>query len=266
MQRNCQLARFDKLEFDEGDSLDPEKTSELSLQSDSSETHWLKMADTNRREGKYENALRFYSRALEIDKTILTAWVGQVQMLVFLEEYPQAITWSKKALELFPNHADLIAAQSQAECRRGDLKQSNQLIDGAMKVRGESAYQWQVRGELMIALKQRTDRHCFDKAQVTSSDSLIPLESALIYLHYQEYAKGAQRAAIAAEKSPELYFAWFVLGQCQEGVGLDQAAVRSYKQCCDLCQNHQQAKQRIAALESGNWNPLRSLGKLFRRK
>jgi Tfp pilus assembly protein PilF len=118
----------------------------------------------------------------------------------------------------------------------------------------------------MIALKQRTDRHCFDKAQVTSKDSLIPLESALIYLHYQEYAKGAQRAAAAVEKSPDLYFAWFVLGQCQEGAGLDQAAVRSYKQCCDLCQNHQQAKQRMAALESGNWNPLRSLGKLFRRK
>ncbi len=259
------MTRFGKLEFDDGDSLDPENQQEMSLSAQETETHWLKMADSNRREGKHENALRFYSRALEIDKTIMSAWVGQVQMLILLGEYPQASTWSKKALELFPNHADLLAAQAQAECRRGDLKQSNHLIDGAMKVRGESAYQWQVRGELMIALKQRTDRHCFDKAQVTSSDSLVPLESALIYLHHHEYAKGAQRASMAVEKSPELYFAWYVLGQCQEGAGLDDAAIRSYKQCCNLCQNHEQAKQRLNVLESRGWNPIRSLGKLFRR-
>ncbi|MFN9984179.1 MAG: hypothetical protein ACK52S_01385, partial [Pirellula sp.] len=98
-----------------------------------------------------------------------------------------------------------------------------------------------------------------------SSDSLVPLESALIYLHYREYAKGAQRASIAVEKSPEMYFAWYVLGQCQEGAGLEDAAIRSYKQCSNLCQNHQQAKQRLNNLESRGWNPIRSLGKLFRR-
>ncbi|MFN2167503.1 MAG: hypothetical protein ACK2U9_14715, partial [Anaerolineae bacterium] len=75
----------------------------------------------------------------------------------------------------------------------GDFKRSNALIDGALRLRGESAYQWQVRGELMVALKQKTDRHCFDKAQIACSDYLVPLETALIYVHYREYAKAQQR-------------------------------------------------------------------------
>jgi len=264
------VSRFRNLEFDEGDSLDERAnsapvTQPVSQDAEKNESHWLQLAETHRRHGHHENALRFYSRALEIERSLPSAWVGQVQMLILLKEYPQASTWAKKALELFPNHPDLLAAQSQAECRRGDLKQGNALIDGAMKIRGESAYQWQVRGELMLALKQRTDRHCFDKAQVCSKDSLVPLETALIYLHYGEFAKGQQRAATAVEKQPDSYFGWFVLGQCQEGAGLEEAAKRSYRQCCNLCPDHQESKMQLVTLDANRWTIKSILRRMFRR-
>jgi tetratricopeptide (TPR) repeat protein len=264
------VSRFQKLEFNDQDPLDEREgrtdlPSQQSKESDSSEAHWLQMAQTHRRNGNFENALRFYSRALEIDRHLISAWVGQVQMLILLGEYPQASTWAKKALEMFPHHGDLLAAQAQAECRRGDLKQSNALVDGAMKVRGETAYQWQVRGELMLALKQRTDRHCFDKAQVCASDALVPLETALIYTHYHDYAKAQQRLLNAIEKDPELYFAWYLLGTCQRSLGMDSAATRSFRQCIQLCPDHQQAKEALVQLESSGWSPWKFLNRLFRR-
>lgn len=160
--------RFDKLEFPD----DSEQPQYKPVQSAAAldEQHWLRQADENRRAGNYENALRFYSRTLEIEKSIVVAWVGQVQMLVLLAEYPPAELWSRKALEFFPNQPDLLSGRAQALCRLGDLKQAHELSDGALKQRGDSAYCWLVRGELMIAGRQNMDRHCFDRAQLASQD------------------------------------------------------------------------------------------------
>ena len=56
--------------------------------------------------------LRFYSRALEEDKTLIVGWVGQVQMLVQLGELKEAETWARKALELYPNNPELLAGRA----------------------------------------------------------------------------------------------------------------------------------------------------------
>jgi len=131
-------------------------------------------------------------------------------MLVQLQEYPQAGLWSQKALELFPSHAELMAGQAQAECRLGNMKKAHALSDGALRQRGESAYSWQVRGELMVAGKQRTDRHCFDRAQLADTDWLVPMESAIINCHYKRFSLAQQRAQMAVEQAPDAYYAWYV--------------------------------------------------------
>ena len=48
---------------------------------------------------------------------LVAGWVGQVQMLVQLQEYPEADLWSRKGLELFPNNGELLAGRAQAFCR-----------------------------------------------------------------------------------------------------------------------------------------------------
>src|SRR5438477_1751984 len=63
--------------------------------------HWMHSADRSRRSGLFEEALRFYSRAVELDRALVGGWVGQVQMLIALAEYKEAELWARKALELF---------------------------------------------------------------------------------------------------------------------------------------------------------------------
>jgi hypothetical protein len=59
--------------------LSTEDSADVSFTSQETETHWLKMADNNRREGKHENGVRFdFTLERWIDKSILSAWVGQV--------------------------------------------------------------------------------------------------------------------------------------------------------------------------------------------
>jgi tetratricopeptide (TPR) repeat protein len=255
--------RFDKLEFDRPEERPAGQEPELRLDKD--EKHWMGMAEQNRRTGQYEMALRYYSRTLEVDKTLVPAWVGQVQMLVQLAEYPQASLWSQKALELFSSHGDLMAGQAQAECRMGNLKKAYALSDGALRQRGESAYRWQVRGEIVVVSKEKTDRHCFDKAQLADRDWLVPLESALIYLFYKSYSKAQQRAQFAAEKAPDAYHAWYVLGLCQSKLGFDTSAIGSFQRCLELCPRHAESLSQLAVLERPHWPFARIFGRLMGR-
>lgn len=244
------MARFDKLEFD----AESNRRATPATEDPKDERYWARSADQDRRAGNYENALRLYSRTLQENKLVIPAWVGQVQMLIQLGEYPQARQWSQKALELFPNNPELLAAQAQAECRLGRQQQAFTLSDAALQLRGESAYRWQVRGEIVIAGRQRTDRVCFDRAQVADSDWLVPLESALIYLHYRSPAKAQQRAQQAAHKQPSSPYSWYVLGVCEAELGMVQQAQDNFRRCLELCPGHYEAGQRLAMLRSGSWS------------
>ncbi len=251
------MGRFDKLEVS-GEQ--PEKRPTTKDSNARGEPAWLEQAIEERRCGHYENALRLYSRSLEDDKSLVTGWLGQVQMLVFLEEAVEAELWSRKALELFPGNGDLMAGRAQALGRSGDTTQALVLSDGSLRQTGQSAYRWQVRGELMAATKQDTDRHCFDKAVQADPDWLVPLEIACIYLNIDLPGRAMDRARRAVELAPDRYYAWFVQGCVQRELGLASAA-KSFQRCLDVCPGHVDAKQGLMELDRGGW----SLRRLWRR-
>jgi len=258
------MARFDKLEFDEAEQHGKADEPKIAVRRD--DIDWMQRADQHRRTGLYENALKFYSRALELDKTLIGGWLGQVQMLVLLAEYPEAELWARKALELFPGHGDLMAGRAQALCRMRDSKRAHEMCDGSLKQTGQSAYRWMVRGELMLAGKQATDQFCFDKAQQLDADWLVAAEIALTYLFYRNPSRGLLRARRACETAPDQYYAWLLQARCQRALGLDSQARRSLQTCLELCPGHEEARQMLAEVETttvpsvGRW-----LRGLFRR-
>src|SRR5262245_47287675 len=104
------MPRFDRLELDPSRDL-PDDGGDERGELDRDEHYWLRLAESERRRGLYENALRYYSRSLELDKSQVGGWVGQVRMLVALDEIVEAELWARKALELFKNHGDLLAGR-----------------------------------------------------------------------------------------------------------------------------------------------------------
>ncbi len=254
------MARFDKLEFepqpdDRTDPLQPERTPERDA------AWWMREADAAHRRGHFESALRNFSRALEEDRSLVQGWIGQVRMLVLLEEYPEADVWSRKALELFPSHGDLLAGRAQAVCRMGDLRTAHGLCDQALAQRGESAYRWQIRGEVMLANRQPADNYCFDKAEQIERDWLVPTETAMICLHYGQPGKSLVRAARAIEWAPDAPFAWYVRGLCEARADLAAQARRSFHRCLELDPSHTSAQRSLQQLDSAGW----SVGAKLRR-
>jgi tetratricopeptide (TPR) repeat protein len=258
------LPRFDRLEFEEQPADEPEDPQRVS-DPGSDEAQWLRKADEHRRRGLYENALRYYSRALELDRTLVEGWVGQIRMLIQLGEYPEAELWARKSLELFRSHGDLMAGRAQAFARLGDHKQAQALCDAALKQEGISAYRWMVRGELLVLGKDNIDRHCFDKAVQADPDWLVPLETALIYLEHDQPSKALLRARQAVEKAPQSEYCWYVQGWCEQELGLDKQAERSLIRCLELSPKHVEASRRLDAIASQGWSLKRGLRRLLGR-
>ena len=261
------MARFDRLEFDH----EPEGEAEGLRACGPPEAErgdqaaWMAKADDHRRRGLYENSLRFYSRALELDRSLIGGWVGQVQMLILLGEYPEAELWSRKALELFKGQGDLMAGRAQALARIGDRTQAMELADAALRQEGNSAYRWMVRGELLIPGRDDVDRHCFDKAVQADRDWLVPLEIALAYLHYATPTKALLRARQAVEKSPGSSYAWMIQGDCERATGFERQAKRSYERCLELSPRHRDATRKLAEIENQGWSLARGVRRLIGR-
>ncbi len=258
------MPRFDRLEFDPEPGAGPEARRPAE-EGEADELQWLRKADAERRCGRYEQALRYYSRALELDKSLLAGWLGQVQMLIQLGEDSEAELWARKALELFRGQGDLLAGRAQALARIGDQKQAMELCDAAMKQEGSSAYRWMVRGELMVHSRDDVDRHCFDKAVQTDSDWLVPLEIALVYLEYKVPSKGLVRARQAVEKAPQSAHCWYIQGRCEQELEFHQQAEHSYRRSLELAPRHAEASRHLDELARQPWSLKRSIRRLLGR-
>lgn len=258
------MPRFDRLEIDAVPEPSREgKASKGNPEFD--EKYWLQLALDNRREGHYENALRYYSRALEMDKSLIAGWLGQVQMLVMLDEYKEAELWSRKALELFRNHSELLAARAQAQCRKGDRKIAHELSDASLRQDGESAYRWLVRGEILVAGREQMDRHCFDKASLLDPDWLVEFEIAELYMYYDRYSLALPRYRQALEKQPESAHAWYRKALCERQLDMKEQAKSSLKRCLEINPNHVEGQRTLALLPDHKWSVGRALKRFFGR-
>ncbi len=100
--------------------------------------------------GDYEVALRNYSRVLERNNTVFEAWAGQVLMLIELYEYREADMWADKALELFPEHPELLALKAVASARDAKRQQATAYSDNSVGKESLTSRVWLARAEIFI--------------------------------------------------------------------------------------------------------------------
>ncbi len=259
------MPRFNRLEFPDDDSPapPPRKAAEAERPEKrykSSVADWMHEADTHRRLGLYEEALRSYGRALECERSHVDAWVGQARMLILLDEPRQAEMWTVSGLKVFPGNADLLAARAQAICRLGNHREAMQYNDAAIQGEGNSPYRWTVRGELMTAAKSSTAGHCFDSAEQMDPDWLIRVDHANILRYYHAPLKGISRATVAVHAAPDAPLAWLTKGICEFEAGFNTEAVKSLEHALQLKPDLREAKRWLAAVE----NDPRLLQRLWR--
>jgi len=175
--------------------------------------------------GDYEVALRHYSRVLERNNSVFEGWAGQVLMLIELREYREAEMWTDKALELFPEHPELLALKAIACARDAKKQQATAYSDNSINHENLTPRVWLARAEIFMDRKGPICESCISKA-VTGAGKhapVIKLEAGRTLRRAGNYPLAIQYLREAVQLLPQAALAWYELGCCQAALGRDEA-------------------------------------------
>lgn len=243
--------RFANLEFEDEHSSVRSQHEHILAREPTSEEHFAR-AREHHHWRRFEEALRLFTRALNEDRNLVPAWVGQVQMLVELGEYHEARVWSDKSLDLFRENGELLAAKAQACARLRDFKAGLACSDGSLRAPGSSPWRWQARGELLVARNDRLARECFQKALAEpAADWFDRVIIARICSYYRQASSALRYLKDAIALEPTHGCIWFEVGICQRELGLAVAARDAYERCLELAPDFVPARRALDELDAG---------------
>jgi tetratricopeptide (TPR) repeat protein len=243
------MSRFNNLEFQ---NQPEEESRDSTVVKD--ETYHLAEARTAFEQGRFDSALRSYAKVLEFNPQNAGAWTGQVRMLIELREFREAKIWADKALERFPHDPELLAAKGVALGRLGDLKAALAFSDAAIEERGETAYVWLARGDVLLARKEKRADFCFERAvAVSPGDWFMHWLASRVYAFYEKFSLAFKLAQQALALDAGRAVVWLQVGYCQQSLGLVALARNAFEQAQQLSPHGGEANQ---ALEDLNYSGL----------
>lgn len=216
------------------------------------EAFYLAEAQTAYENGKFELALRLYSKVLEFNPGNPVPWAGQVRALIELGEYREAKLWADKALERLPNEPELLAAKAVALGRVGDLQAALAFSDASIEERGDTPYIWLARADVLLARAEHRADYCFDKALLLApGDWFTAWLAARIRSFYKQFALALKFLQQAVEWNTTHFLLWLELGRCQYALGLVGAARQSFAQARQLNPGCQEAGLELGRVAGG---------------
>ena len=246
------MRRFSRLEFgdrsDEGTGK-PGGTGEEMRDAE----YFHKQALRYRLAGDFELALRNYSRSLEKSSVFYPGWLGQVLMLIELGEYKEAAVWVDKALEMFPEHPELLAAKAVACTRDGRTEKAIVYSDNSIAKDNVTSAVWLARAEVLLNRKSNIAQNCISKAVGTAGagedGAMVRLQAGRLLNQKGDYAGALQYLRTASDELPKSALAWYELGFAQARLGRPEAAI-SFEQALKFHPNWQPAEEALRKFEN----------------
>ncbi len=255
------MSRFTNLEL--GD--DSEKRSSSASTGLTDEMRFLADADAAFASGKFNDALRWFARVLEFNPNNAIAWTGQVRALIEMGDFREASTWADKAMEKFPREPELLAAKGVAVARLGDLEAAAAFSDAAFEQRRETPYLWLARGDVFLARKDSAAEGCIARAlEMAAGLWLFAWLAARVRMFHKQFAVGLKHVRQALELNPTSPLLWAVAADCENRIGLVQAAEASLARAFELDPHNEDARH--VRRELGNPGALRRIGGWLRQK
>lgn len=223
------MSRFNHLEFGQVDREEPRGDAVR-------DEGWHVAKATELQEsGRYDLALRSWSRVLEHNAANTRAWCAQVRMLVELDELREAKLWVDKALERFPKDPELLAAKAVVLARSGEFGAALAFSDAAFEERGDTPYVWLARGEVLLSRDESGAPYCFERAlALAPRDWTLHWLAARIHAFYRRFAQALAHARRAVELAPERAVAWLEVARGEIALGLAGRARQSLAQVAQL--------------------------------
>jgi len=216
------MDRFSQLEF--GD-VHPERARQPG-EEERGAGYFLKQALRYWLAGDYEVALRNYSRVLEQDGSRFEGWSGQIYMLIELGEYKEAELWADKAMDLFPDHPELLAHKAVANHRDARYDKAVAYSDNAVGRDPATFRVWLARAEIFLKRKDAVVDGCIGKALALAQRDkpIVKLEAARLLRQKKNFAAALGHLNEAMPHLTKAPMMWLEMGLCQAALGQAQAS------------------------------------------
>lgn len=156
-------------------------------------------------------------------------------MLIELGEFHEAKVWAEKALGLFPDDPELLAAKGVALGRLGDLEGALSFSDAAVESRASTPYVWLARADVLLARGEKRAEFCFEKAFALAANNwFVHWLAARIQSFYDHFATALKMARRALTFDPARSVLWVEIGRCELALGLAHQARHSLDQAREL--------------------------------
>ncbi|MEY4489409.1 MAG: hypothetical protein RIQ79_1917 [Verrucomicrobiota bacterium] len=219
------MSRFNNLEFGSESREEPRR--EVIMD----EAYHLAEAVKLYQSGRYDPALRAYSKVLEHNLANAHAWCAQIRMLTELGELREAKLWADKALERFATDPELLAAKAVCLARTGEPGPALAFSDASVEEKGDTPYIWLARGEVLLSRNDSGAPYCFERAlALRPRDWTLHWLAARIHVFYERFALALRHARQALELAPEMAVVWLEVGRCELALGLTARARESFLQ------------------------------------
>ena len=225
------MSRFGNLEF-ESENVSPQNQRQQPMKD---EEHYLAKAQEAFEAGRFELALRMFARVIEFNARVPAAWTGQVRMLIEVAEFEEARVWADKALAIFPDEGELLAAKGVALARLGDQAGAISYSDAAVESQMNTPYIWLARADVLLARQEKRADYCFERALALAENHwLYRWLAARIHAYYRHFARALKSAQEALNLDPGRAVLWLQAGECQLALGLATQARNSFEQAREL--------------------------------
>jgi len=207
--------------------------------------------------GQWDRALRTYSRAIQLDGQLVSAWVGQLHALIRKNQIAECITWVDRALAIFPDHPSLLAMRAVAFAHQGMVRRAIGACDFALS-KGATREAWLARGEVLLAASNPNALACLEKAIECAQpdDWKTPLHVGMVLADWKKHALAVEYFRRAVRLKHDFAHGWYYLGLSADRLNLREEAQQTFETACALAPDNQTYKMAL--------HNLRTMGPLAR--
>lgn len=194
--------------------------------------------------GNYENAVKYFSKSLQLDNTKVDAWVGQVFALLNMREYREADLWAKQGLMLFPENGDLLAIKASVYANKGFLNQAIGASDYSLE-KGQSPNVWICRGEVLLYAKNKNSFFCFEKALETAGAEnwQVPMKIGMLFFRHKIPSTALKYLTKACNANPNNYYLWYLISRCNYLLKYKEKAIEAVKRSLSINPNYKDSQK-----------------------
>ncbi len=218
--------------------------------------------------GDWRQALRFYSRAIQMETTRVDPWAGQVLALLFLDQVREADIWSRRLLECFPDHPTAVSLNGLVRSLQGMTRSGIGSSDFAMSKGHADELCWIVRGWMLLEGGNQNWMPCLDKAieQCPPDGWRYHLLMGLVLERYKKWPQAVKAYQTAVDQKLDNYYLWNRLGHCYDQLGLARKALEAHQHALSLNPDYPPARKAVSDLSAFPLTTfLRKAARLFRR-